>query len=254
MTYLFVAILMMSPRSLCRSRWSDQEHKLLIWDSVIRHHPHIIMIIEMQRYVGTMVMNNISWSWLALQGDYHSMHTPDRLKDSLRWLIMIMMMIPEDWSDWRKRPCRWLEACCCEDAARPTCSDWKASRRAALLIKKMTLAGQEDPDADLIIEEYDQMIYEWYHDMLMTIMITTKQQTDKMGGWKWQRWWFFVVFLSLPVSWLCSRWRRRSSVSPESTQCELKFTGCNDYVNNDYDHDNSNAWSLSQYITCNIWS
>ena len=138
MTYLFVAILMMSPRSLCRSRWSDQEHKLLIWDSVIRHHPHIIMIIEMQRYVGTMVMNNISWSWLALQGDYHSMHTPDRLKDSLRWLIMIMMMIPEDWSDWRKRPCRWLEACCCEDAARPTCSDWKASRRAALLIKTMT--------------------------------------------------------------------------------------------------------------------
>ena len=28
-------ILTMSPRSLCRSRWSDQEHKLLLWDSVI---------------------------------------------------------------------------------------------------------------------------------------------------------------------------------------------------------------------------
>ena len=40
-------ILTMSPRSLCRSRWSDQEHKLLLWDSVIHLRTHLIIVLVM---------------------------------------------------------------------------------------------------------------------------------------------------------------------------------------------------------------
>ena len=43
LVYLLGAVLTMSLRSLCRSRWSKQEHKLLLWDSIIHLHPQIII-------------------------------------------------------------------------------------------------------------------------------------------------------------------------------------------------------------------